>query len=111
MYYYNIAPSYLCELISRKENFVNTNHQQLIIQKNCKDCTNRFPERVFICDAGLSIQDFQDWENILCYCVVENEYSHVNKALTIYWVKYASGFVHTLTYLSKFYVSNQVKIM
>ena len=33
--YYNIAPSYLCELISRKESYVNirlgTDHHQLIM--------------------------------------------------------------------------------
>ena len=48
----NIAPSYLCELISRKESHVNarlgTDHHQLIMMPICKECSNIFLERSFI---------------------------------------------------------------
>ena len=47
--YYNIAPTYLCELISRRERSVNTrlgaDHHQLIMPSICKDCSNTFLER------------------------------------------------------------------
>ena len=40
--YYNMAPPYLCELINKKESYVNiclgTDHHQLIIPQNSKDC-------------------------------------------------------------------------
>ena len=42
--YYNIAPTYLCELISRRKSSVNTrlgaNHHQLIRPPINKDCSN-----------------------------------------------------------------------
>ena len=54
--YYNIAPTYLCELISRGESSVNTrlgaDHHQLIMPPISKDCSNTFLERSFIY-AGL----------------------------------------------------------
>ena len=44
--YYNIAPTYLCELISRRESSVNTrlraDHHQLIMPPISKDCSNTF---------------------------------------------------------------------
>ena len=55
-----IAPTYLCELISRRESFVNTrlgtdhnnnNNElvhQLIMPPISKDCSNTFLERSFI---------------------------------------------------------------
>ena len=50
--YYNIAPTYLCELISRRESSVNTrlvaDHHQLIIPPISKDCSNTFLEHSFI---------------------------------------------------------------
>ena len=50
--YYNIAPSYLCELINKKESHLNTrlgtDHHQLIIPPISKDCSNTFLERSFI---------------------------------------------------------------
>ena len=50
--YYNIAPTYLCELISRRESSVNTrlgaDHHQLIMPPISKDCSNTFLERSFI---------------------------------------------------------------
>ena len=50
--YYNIAPTCLCELISRKESSVNTqlgaDHRQLIMPPISKDCSNTFLERSFI---------------------------------------------------------------
>ena len=50
--YYNIAPTYLCELISRRESSVNTRlgaeQHQLIMPPISKDCSNTFLERSFI---------------------------------------------------------------
>ena len=50
--YYNIAPTYLCELISRRESSVNTllgaDHHQLIMPSISKDCSNSFLEHSFI---------------------------------------------------------------
>ena len=44
--YYNIAPTYLCELISRRESSVNTrlgsDQHQLIMPPISKDCSNTF---------------------------------------------------------------------
>ena len=44
--YYNIAPTYLCELISRRESSVNTrlgaDHHQLIMPPISKDGSNTF---------------------------------------------------------------------
>ena len=52
--YYNIAPSYLCELINKKESHVNTrlgtDHHQLIMPIS-KDCSNTFLGRSFIYTA------------------------------------------------------------
>ena len=54
--YYNIAPTYLCELISRRESSVNTrlgaDHHQLIMPPISKDCSNTFLERSFIYANG-----------------------------------------------------------
>ena len=42
--YYNMAPTYLCELINKKESHVNTrlgtDHHQLIMPPISKDCSN-----------------------------------------------------------------------
>ena len=50
--YYNIAPSYLCELINKKESHVNTrlhtDHHQLIMSPIRKDCSKTFLERSII---------------------------------------------------------------
>ena len=50
--YYNIAPSYLCEMINKKESHVNTplgtDHHQLIMPPISKDFSNTFLERSFI---------------------------------------------------------------
>ena len=50
--YYNIAPTYLCELISRRESSVNTrlgsDQHQLIMPPISKDCSNTFLDRSFI---------------------------------------------------------------
>ena len=43
--YYNIAPTYLCELISMRESSVNTRlgaDHQLIMPPISKDCSNTF---------------------------------------------------------------------
>ena len=49
--YYNIAPTYLYELISRKESSVDTrlevDHHQLIMLPISTDCSNTFLERSF----------------------------------------------------------------
>ena len=49
--YYSIAPTYLCELISRRQSYVNTrlgaDHHQLIIPPINKNCSNTFLERSF----------------------------------------------------------------
>ena len=53
--YFNISPSYLCELISRRESSVNTrlgaDHHQLIMPPISKDCSNTFLECSFIYSA------------------------------------------------------------
>ena len=50
--YYNIAPTHLCELISRRESSVNTrlgsDQHHLIMPPISKDCSNTFLERSFI---------------------------------------------------------------
>ena len=50
--YYNIAPTCLCELISRRESSVNpglgSDQYQLIMPPISKDCSNTFLERSFI---------------------------------------------------------------
>ena len=50
--YYNIAPTYLYELISRRESSGNTrlgsDQHQLIMPPISKDCSNTFLERSFI---------------------------------------------------------------
>ena len=50
--YYNIAQTYLCELISRRESYINTqlgaDHHQLIMPPISKDCSNTFLDRSFI---------------------------------------------------------------
>ena len=52
---YNSAPTYLCELISWKESYVNNrlgaDHHQLIMPPITKDCSNTFLERSYIYDA------------------------------------------------------------
>ena len=50
--YYNIAPTYLYELISGRESSVNmrlwADQHQLIMPPISKDCSNTFLERSFI---------------------------------------------------------------
>ena len=47
--YYNNAPTYVCELISRRESYVNTRlGAELIMPQISKDCSNTF----------LSVQSF-----------------------------------------------------
>ena len=53
--YYTNAPTYLCEMISRRESSVNTrlgaDHHQIIMPPISKDCSNTFLERSFIYSA------------------------------------------------------------
>ena len=50
--YYNIVPSYICELINKKESHVNTrlgtDYHQLIMQLFSKDCSHTFLECSFM---------------------------------------------------------------
>ena len=50
--YYNIAPTYLCELTRRRESSVNiwlgADHHQLIMPPISKECSNTFIERSFM---------------------------------------------------------------
>ena len=50
--YYNIAPTYLCELINRREISANTwlgsEQHQLIMPPISKDCSNNFLDRSFM---------------------------------------------------------------
>ena len=61
--YYNIAPTYLCELISRRESSVNTrlgaDHHQLIMPPISKDCSNTFLERSFIYAAPCEMEQIE----------------------------------------------------
>ena len=75
--YYNIAPTYLCELISRRESSVNTplgaDHHQLIMQIS-KDCSNTFLERSFIYTAPC------EW-NKLSECIRPSTFDSFRKSV------------------------------
>ena len=62
--YYNIALTYLCELISRRESSVNTrleaDHHQLIMPPISKNCSNTFLERSFIYTAPCEWNKFSE---------------------------------------------------
>ena len=76
--YYNIAPTYLCELISRRESSVNTrlgaDHHQLIMPPISKDCSNTFLERSFICAAPC------EW-NKLSECIRTSTFDSFRKSV------------------------------
>ena len=80
--YYNIAPTYLCELISRRESSVNTrlgaDHHQLIMPPISKDCSNTFLERSFIYAAPC------EW-NKLSECIRTSTFDSFRKNVKI-WV-------------------------
>ena len=90
--YYNIAPTYLCELISRRESYVNTrlgvDHHQLIMLPISKDCSNTFLERSFIYAAPC------EW-NKLSECIRTSNCDSFRKSVKTmlftqqygYWVK------------------------
>ena len=71
--YYNIAPTYLYELISRKESYVNTrleaDHHQRIMPPISKDCSNTFLERSFIYAAPC------EWNELSEYITTSKFYS------------------------------------
>ena len=77
--YYNIAPTYLCELISRRESSVNkrlgADHHQLITLPICKDCTNTFLERSFIYAAPC------EWKK-LSECIRTSNFDLFRKCVT-----------------------------
>ena len=74
--YYNIAPIYLCELISRRESSVNTwlgaDHHQLIMPPISKDCSDTFLERSFIYAAPC------EW-NKLSKCIRTSNFDSLRK--------------------------------
>ena len=76
--YYNIAPTYLCELISRRESSVNTrlgaDHHQLSMPPISKDCSNTFLERSFIYAAPC------EW-NKLNECIERQLLTHSGRVL------------------------------
>ena len=82
--YYNIAHTYLCELISRRESCVNTrlgaDHHQLIMPPISKDCSNTFPERSFIYAAPC------EW-NKLSECIRTNFDSFRKSVKTINYLQ------------------------
>ena len=76
--YYNIAPTYLCELISRRESSVNTrlgaDHHQLIMPPISKHCSNTFLERSFIYAAPC------EW-NKLSECIRTSTFDSFRKSV------------------------------
>ena len=83
--YYNIAPTYLCELISRRKSSVNTrsraDHHQLIMSPISKDCSNTFLERSFIYAASCEC-------NKLSECIRTSTFDSFRKSViyTTIWV-------------------------
>ena len=61
--YYNIAPTYLCELVSRREIYVNT-RLKLIMAPISKDCSNTFLERSFIYAAPCEWNKLSEYINV-----------------------------------------------
>ena len=76
--YNNIAPTYLCELISRRESSVNmrlgADHHQLIMPPISKDCSNTFLERSFIYAAPC------EW-NKLSECIRTSNFDSFRKSV------------------------------
>ena len=76
--YYNIAPTYLCELISRRESSVNTrlgsDQHQLIMPPISNDCSNTFLDRSFIYAAPC------EW-NKLSECIRTSSFDSFRKSV------------------------------
>ena len=76
--YYNIAPTYLCELISRRESYVNTrlgsDQHQLIMPPISKDCSNIVLERSFTYAAPC------EW-NKLSECIRTSSFDSFRKSV------------------------------
>ena len=76
--YYNIAPTYLCELINRRESSVNmrlgSDQHQLIMPPIRKDCSNTFLERSFIYAAPC------EW-NKLSECIRTSSFDSFRKSV------------------------------
>ena len=76
--YYNIAPTYLCELISRRESSVNTrlgsDQHQLFMPPIRKDCSNTFLERSLIYAAPC------EW-NKLSECIRTSSFDSFRKSV------------------------------
>ena len=76
--YYYIAPTYLCELISRRESSVNTrlgsDQHQLIMPPISKDCSNTFLDRSFIYAAPC------EW-NKLSECIRTSSFDSFRKSV------------------------------
>ena len=66
--YYNVAPTYSCELISRRESSVNTrlgaDHHQLIMPPISKDYSDTFLERSFIYAAPCEWNKLSECMNV-----------------------------------------------
>ena len=76
--YYNIAPTYLCALISRRESSVNmrlgSDQHQIIMPPISKDCSNTFLERSFIYSAPC------EW-NKLSECIQTSTFDSFSKSV------------------------------
>ena len=76
--YYNIAQTYLWELISWRESYVNTqlgdDHHHLIMTPISKDCSNPFLERSFIYAAPC------EWNN-LSKCIRTSNFDSFRKSV------------------------------
>ena len=76
--YYNIASTYFCELIGRRESYVNTrlgsDQHQLIMPPISKDCSNTFLDRSFIYAAPC------EW-NKLSECIRTSSFDSFRKSV------------------------------
>ena len=76
--YYNNAPTYLCELISRRESSVNmrlgSDQHQLIMPPISKDCSSTFLERSFIYAAPC------EWDK-LSECIRTSTFDYFRKSV------------------------------
>ena len=83
--YYNIAPTYLCELISRRNSSVNTrlaaDHHQLIMPPISKECSNTFLERSFIYAAPC------EWNKLSAYTRPSNLYCFRKNVKTVLFTR------------------------
>ena len=83
--YFNIAQTYLFELISRKESSVNTrlgaDHNQIIMPPISKDCSNTFLDRSFIYAVPCQ------WNKLSEYIIKSNFYSFRKSIKTMLFIQ------------------------